>query len=82
MYEVKKRDGSIQPFDENKIVSAVTNAGGTKEEADSAVAAILDWLGSLEADEPVESIAIRDKVLENLASVNPTAAETFKSYTK
>jgi transcriptional regulator NrdR family protein len=82
MYKFIKKDGSLEDFDRNKIVSGVVKAGGTAEEAEKVASAIEAWLPATAANNVVKSQDVRTKALEVLGTVNPTAVANFEAYQK
>jgi len=82
MFQVRKKDGSVQPFDRNKIVNGVLKAGGSPQDAEQVAAAIEAWLPTVAVSGVVSSLDIRTKGLEVLRTVNPPVAASFESYQK
>ena len=82
MYKVQKKDGSMEDFDRQKIVSGVMKAGGTQEDAEKVADEVEAWLPSAAKDNVVSALDIRTKGLEVFRTVNPTAAQTFESFQK
>lgn len=82
MFKVRKKDGSLEDFDRNKIVSGVMKAGGLAEDAEKVAAAIDAWLPTAVVEGVVNSSQIRTKGLKVLRIVNPTVAASFESYKK
>lgn len=77
--KVKKRDGSLEDFDQMKIARVVTAAGLTHEEGQQLAAKITDWARTY-ANSAITSLQIRDKVIEELQKLNPNAASLFTWY--
>lgn len=82
MYQFQKKDGSIVEFDQNKIIVGIIKAGATPVEAQTIVANIITWLPTVIVDNVVKSSDIRSKVISELQSINPAAADSFQSYLK
>lgn len=82
MYKVQKKDGSLQDFDRNKVVSGVLKSGGSNEDGEKVAAAIDAWLPIAAAEGAVKSLDLHTQVLKILRTVNPTAAASFESYKK
>jgi len=82
MYKVEKKNGNLEDYDKNKIVSAVIKAGGTKEEAEKVVSGLDLWLLTAAVNGVVKSEQIKVKGLEILKSINPTAAGSYENYKK
>lgn len=79
--KVKKRDGTKQDFDPNKIAKVVAAAGlppdGAKELSENVSSQIIK-LGMSE----VNSKKIRELVLKELEHIDPYAANLFEWYEK
>lgn len=82
MYQVKKKDGTTEPFDRNKIVSGVVKAGASPEEAEKVAVEVETWVATLGSGATVEVVQIKEKVLEALRATNPTAVATFEAFKK
>ena len=82
MFQVRKKDGSLQPFDRSKVINGVIKAGGTPEDGEKVAVEIEAWLPTAAVENIVDSFAIRTKGLEVLKTVNPAAAASFESYQK
>ena len=82
MYKVQKKDGSLEDFDRNKILSGVVKSGASEEEAEGIAAQVEGWLTGAAVEGVVNTMDVRSKVLELLRLVNPTAADAFESYQK
>lgn len=82
MYKVKKKDGSLQDFDRNKVFNSVMRAGGTREEAEKVASEVESWLPSVAVNGEVDSQTIRAKVIEVLKVVNPTVAGDYETHKK
>jgi len=82
LFKVQKKDGTIQDFDRNKMLSGMTKSGASLEEAEKVTAQIEGMLAGMAVDGVVQTVQLREKVLEVLKTVNPTAAATFENYQK
>jgi transcriptional regulator NrdR family protein len=82
MYKVEKKDGKTEEFDKNKVLTGVTKAGGSAEEAQKVLEEVEAWLPEVAEDGVVKSSDVRTKVLAVLRTVNSEAAKTFESYKK
>ena len=76
---VKKRDGSSETYEEDKIIRVVTTAGLAADKARDLGAAVTAWVNSL-PDTHISSLKIRDKVLELLTAANANAADLYRWY--
>jgi transcriptional regulator NrdR family protein len=82
MYKVLKKDGSLQDFDWQKIVIAVTKAGASEDEANKVAMEVEGWLNSVAQDGVIKSYDLHVKVLEVLKASNPAAGAAFESFRK
>lgn len=82
MYKVLKKDGSIQDFDWNKVISGVINSGASQEEAEAVASGVELWLSTAIDDGIVKSNDLHIKVLETLRDINPIAAQKFEDFKK
>ncbi|MCL4354193.1 ATP cone domain-containing protein [Patescibacteria group bacterium] len=79
--KVKKRDGSLEDFNQMKIAIVVTAAGLTHEEGQQLAVKITDW-ARIYSNPAITSLQIRDKVIEELQKLNPNAADLYTWYEK
>ncbi len=79
--EVIKRDGSKEPFSSDKIRRVVMAAGLPSTKVPTLIDAIESWIQTLEVTE-VNSLAIRDKVHEELVKLDPYASNMYGWYQK
>lgn len=79
--QVTKRDGSIEPYEEGKIVRVVVAAGLSPDQARTLSVKVTDWMDSL-PEENISSLQIRDQVLELLAQTNENVANFYRWYQK
>ena len=61
--QVKKRDGSAEPYEESKVARVVTAAGLSPDQAHTLSVNVTAWMTSL-PETSISSLDIRDKVLE------------------
>ncbi|MFZ5365950.1 MAG: ATP cone domain-containing protein [Patescibacteria group bacterium] len=80
--QVQKKDGSLEPFDRNKISAGLLKSGASAAEAESITVQVESWAQGAAQNGIIHSLEIRNKVLELLRGVNPTAAAAFESYQK
>lgn len=76
---VIKRDGSREPFEKDKLQKVLVAAGLDQMEAEALTGRVIDW-ATIEHGGEVSSLAIRDKVLEELRTVNEAVANLFAWY--
>lgn len=84
MYYVKKKDGREVPFDPNKIISAITKSAErvmvtfTKEDHTKIIQIIQSKLSN--RDQPVDVPTMHKLVEMALDEVNPSVAQSYRSY--
>lgn len=76
--QVKKRDGSIEPYQPNKLVRVAMAAGLTHRQALTLGTHIYDW--ALKQSQLISSSAIRDQMISELKAAHPPAANLYLWY--
>ena len=79
MVKVKKKDGSLEEFMENKVVAGVKKAGGTAKEA---VDVAREVSGKLVKKTVVTTEEIAKMVVDSLKRVNKKVADAFVKFRK
>jgi len=82
LFKVKKKDGSLQDFDRNKVFESIMRAGATREEAEKIATEVETWLPSVAVSGVIDSQAVRAKIIEILTPLNPTVAGDYQAYKK
>lgn len=80
--QAQKKDGSLEPFDRNKIKNGLIKSGASEAEAESITSQVETWAQTAAVNNVVKTVDIRTKVLETLKGVNPTVAASFEAYRK
>jgi transcriptional regulator NrdR family protein len=80
--QVRKRDGSTEPFMRDKVYNGVVKSGATPEQAEKITAQLESMAPSISDEGVVPTDTIADKVVELLGAENPAAAENFETYRK
>ncbi len=80
--QVQKKDGSLEPFDRNKIKNGLLESGASAQEAETIASQVEVWAQTAAVNNVVKTADIRTKVLELLQSANPTVAASFEAYQK
>lgn len=80
MVQVKKRDGSLEDFNRQKVYQSVVAAGLSETEANNIADQVETWV--MEKEEVVSTGEVRNKVIGFLEAKNPEAAESYRSYKK
>jgi transcriptional regulator NrdR family protein len=76
-----KRNGSIEDYQEEKIIKVLIAAGLSDDDAKTVSAKITKWLASLKEFQ-VNSLQIRTKIIEELEKINKNVANLFQWYEK
>ena len=83
MYKVLKKDGKVEDFNWQKLISGVMKAGASKEEADKVASEIEIWLANVaDGDSKIKSYDLHMKVIEALTKINPAVGSSFKNFRK
>lgn len=77
--EVAKRNGTIEDYDESKIVKVVVATGLEPEQAQTLAVNVTKWIKDNSLSK-VTSLQIRDQVVEGLKKVNKYSANLFVWY--
>ncbi len=77
--EVIKLDGSVEEFDEEKIIKVLVAAGLSKEQATMLAGKITNWVNEIQ-ETKVKSRQIRDRVIAELKKVDQYIAGLFTWY--
>ena len=85
MIEVVKRDGSRQPFSEQKLRSSIENAAREAEIPAGRVKQVIsdaarEPLEMAKGTKPLATKAIRDKVLSRLDVIEPSVSEAWRGF--
>ena len=80
--KVQKRDGNIENWDREKLLTSVANIGLSSEEAQSITCLVEIWCQRSANDFLIDSLKIREKVIELLCAVHPQAAREFGYFRK
>ncbi len=75
--KVHKRDGSLEPYDEEKLYKVAIATGLSKKQAADAISAINSW--AINSKE-VSSTEIRKKFTQILKEIKPSAAALYEWY--
>ena len=78
---VIKRDGSKEPYQEEKLKKVVKTAGCVDGECNIVANKVTGWLEDSEKKE-ITSLEIRDAVIEEMKKTNENAANMFEWYQK
>ena len=76
--KVKKRDGSIEAYQPDKLVRIAMAAGLTHNQALTIGTHIYDWV--LTQSQPVPTSSIRDQMMTELTTIHQPAANLYLWY--
>ena len=80
--QIKKRDGSLEEFDREKIFRGAVAAGLAEEDATPLALAVEAWAGGVAEGTVASTLEVRNKVLELLREKDSEAAARFEEYKK
>lgn len=80
--KVKKRGGSVEDFLFDKLVASISKAGVPIKNAVDLSSAVKEKITKNMNNNVIESVKIRDIVIETLAKDFPAESENFKTYKK
>jgi transcriptional regulator NrdR family protein len=85
MIEVIKRDGTRQPFSEQKLRGSIENAAKEAEIPASRIEQVVsdaarEPLEMAKGTKPVETKTIRDRVLGRLDKIEPSVSEAWRGF--
>ena len=80
--QVKKRDGSLEEFDREKVFRSAVAAGLSEEDATPLALEVEAWVGGVVEGTVVSTPEMRNKVLGLLRERDPEAAARFEGYRK
>lgn len=80
--KVQKKDGTQEDFNRGKILNGVIKSGATPEQAESIAAQAESWAQTAAVNGVLQTLDIRNKVLELLKAANPVAGANFEAYKK
>lgn len=80
--KVRKRDGSLEKWNYDKLLASIGKAGLALENSEKIASFIQQWVKTSAEKGVILSTKIRDKVTEELRKVDPLAADSFESYKK
>jgi transcriptional regulator NrdR family protein len=76
-----KRNGSVELYDENKIIRVLIAAGLNANQAENLAKGITSWIKKTN-ELQINSLQIRNKVIEELEKTNKYVANFFQWYEK
>ena len=80
--KIRKRDGSLESWNYDKILISITKVDVPLEAAEKATTDIEGWAKENAKDGVISSTQIRDKVIKTLTELDPIAADHYIAYKK
>ncbi len=80
--KINKRDGSYEEWNYDKVLAAIGKSMVPIKTAEAVATSVEKWVEKNSGKGEIDSIEIRDKVIEVLKEVDPVAAENFMVYKK
>lgn len=80
MIQVRKKDGSLEDFNREKVYNSLLAAGLTPVDADEVADQIQVWVG--ESDQIISTAEIRERSIDLMKTKDVAAAERYKTYKK
>ncbi|MCX6783812.1 MAG: ATP cone domain-containing protein [candidate division WWE3 bacterium] len=82
MFKVEKKDGTLQEYDQSKVINSMVTAGASHEEAAKVLPEVEAWAEAMAENGVIKSVDIRLEVIKELRTVNPEAASVFEKFSK
>lgn len=80
--QVRKKDGSLQDWSHDKLLTSISKAGVPSEKAESLVSDVEKWAQASAEDNIVGSSEIRGRIIEILREADSAAAEKYETHKK
>ena len=80
--QVKKRDGTLESWSYDKLVTSITKTGIPMDDAENLASKIEGWVRENASIMAIDSITLRDRVFEEIKQIDPAAADTYQAYKK
>jgi transcriptional regulator NrdR family protein len=81
MISVRKRDGRVEAWSNDKLITSIGKSGVDIEMAEKVSGKIESWANE-ESSGVISSSEIRDKVIEELKLVDEAASDNYQVYKK
>lgn len=78
--KVIKKDKSFEGWSKDKLIASLTKAGIEIKKAENIATSITNWARKKAKDGKIQSKQIRDKVIEKLKEIDPTASEEYRIF--
>jgi len=80
--QVRKKNGSLEPFTVEKVANSIVKAGGTVELAEEILEAVKYYVSNAGKKGIVDSKQIKSKVVDELAEKDGKTANAYKNFKK
>lgn len=80
MVQVRKKDGSLEDFNREKVYNSLLAAGLSPVDADEVADEIQVWVAG--SDQIISTLEIRERSIDLMKTKDVTAAERYKAYKK
>lgn len=80
--KVRKRDGALEDWSFDKALTSISKTGLPIDQAENITVLLEAWLRNHAHNGIVNSVDIRDKIIELLTSQDPVARESYRDYKK
>lgn len=79
---IQKRDGGEEAWNIDKLIASIGKAFIPIKEAETVAQQVTAWATERAKQGKIVSSEIRDKVIEELAKIDPVASENYKVFKK
>jgi len=80
--KVKKRDGKTEDYSEEKVKKSLMKAGASENNAKTVASKITKWTKEKAKKGAVATSEIKNRVVEQMKTVNSGVAEKFRTFAK
>ncbi len=80
--KVKKRDGKTEDYSEEKVKKSLMKAGASENNAKTVASKITKWAKEKAKKGAVATSEIKNRVVEQMKTVNSGVAEKFRTFAK
>jgi transcriptional regulator NrdR family protein len=80
--KIVKRDGSIEPFNIDKIIASIARSGVPLGKSEEIAKAVQEWIPSQTVEGKITSNQIRDQIIQKLSDDYPAEVDSYKAFKK
>jgi len=81
-FKVKKKDGGTEDYNEEKLKTSLMKAGASENNAKTVASKVTEWAKEKAKKGAVATSEIKNKVIEEMKTVNSGVAEKFRTFVK